>query len=59
MEIADQVYKGGTTSKKAIRAESDHASHGKKRKGWESTSPTNPEKFRTGKFKTNQAGHKR
>ena len=51
MEVAEQVYAGGTPSKTPTRAESNRGSHVRKRKGWETASPTNPKKGRTGKRK--------
>ena len=57
MEIAEQVYEGWTPSKTATRAEADRAIHGRKRKGVESVSPTNPENCCTDKRKKNNAGH--
>ena len=57
MEIAEQVYKGGNTSKNTNRTESHRASHNSKSKGGEAASPTNTEKGRTGKRKQNYAGH--
>ena len=56
IEIAEQVYEVGNTSKNTKRVEADRASHGRKRKGGESAFPTNPKKGRTGKCKTNHAG---
>ena len=52
MEVAEQVYKGGTSYKKPARAESKRGVHVRKRKGGEYTSPKNPRKGRSGKLKT-------
>ena len=52
-----KIYKGGTTSKNPIREDTDRTSHGRKRKGREDSSPTNPKKGRSGKRKTKNAGH--
>ena len=58
MDIAEQVYEGGTPSKiTAHRADANRVSHSRKRKGGEAASPTNPEKGRAGKLKKNYAGH--
>ena len=57
MEIAEKVYKRGTSSKSTIRADSNRASHVRKRKGGEPAYPTNPEKGRAGKRKKTHAGH--
>ena len=57
MEIADKFYEGEIPSKITIRAEADRASHGRKRKGVEAASPTNPKKGRAGKRKKNHSGH--
>ena len=32
MEVAEKIYKGGTTSKTPVRADSNRASHGRKLK---------------------------
>ena len=57
MEVAEQVYEGGTPSKIPNRAESSCDGHVRKQKGGESAQPTNPEKSRSGKYKTNNIGH--
>ena len=57
MEISEQVYKCGDTSKSNNSAEADHGSHKRKHTGGESTSPTNPEKGRSSKRKKDHAGH--
>ena len=57
MEVAEKVYEGGIPSKTSIRVDVNRASHGRKRKGGEATSPNNPEKSRVGKRKTKNAGH--
>ena len=57
MEVAEKVYEGGTPSKTSIGVDSNRASHGRKRRGGESNSPTNPEKGRVGKRKSKNAGH--
>ena len=49
MEVAEQVYEGGTPSKMPIRAVANHDGHIWKRKRVEAVSPTNPEKGRYGK----------
>ena len=41
MNIEEQVYKGGATSKNTTMAESDRSSHVRKHKGGEAASPTN------------------
>ena len=51
METAEKIYKDGNTSKTPTRADANRASHGRKRKGGESASPTNPERGRAGKRK--------
>ena len=51
MEIAEQVYEGGTPSKNTTWADSNRASHGIKLNEREAASPTNPEKGRVGKRK--------
>ena len=56
-EIGEQVYKGVNTSKNTNRVESDRASHGRKHKGVEAASPTNPEKVRAGKLRTDHASY--
>ena len=57
MEIFEQVYKGGTPSKKSIREDSNRGIHVRKLKGGESTSPTNPKKGRASNCTTKNAGH--
>ena len=57
MESAEQVEKGEKPSKNTQRAESDHSSLGRKKKGGGSASPSNPEKGCDGKRKRNHAGH--
>ena len=57
MEISEQVYVGGNTSKNTNRVEADHTSHGRKRKVLETASLANPKKGRDGKCKKNHAGH--
>ena len=49
IEVAEQVYEGGTPSKMPIRAVANHDGHIWKRKVVEAVSPTNPEKGRYGK----------
>ena len=44
MEISEKVYKGRTPSKTTNRVDAECTSHGRKQKGRESASPTNPEK---------------
>ena len=57
MEIADKVYGGTTTSKITTRAETDRASHGRRCKGGEATSPNITENFHALKQKKNNAVH--
>ena len=57
MEVAEQVYEGGTPSKIPTSAEANRDGHVSKRMGGESASPTNPEKVRAGKCKTKHACH--
>ena len=57
MEIAEQVYKGGTTSKTTTKEESDCASHDRYCKGEGASLTTNTKKDRAGKRKNNHAGH--
>ena len=52
MDISEQVYEEQTPSKKIPRADSNHGSYVRKRKGGEAVSPTNPKKGRAGKRKT-------
>ena len=52
MEVTEKFYKGVTPSKTSIGVDANRASHGRKRKGGESTSPNNPEKGCAGKRKT-------
>ena len=43
MEVTEKVYEGGPASKTTNhRADANHTSHGRKRKGLEAASPTNP-----------------
>ena len=46
MEILEKFFKGVTHYKTTPREESDHASHGSKRKELESAFPTKPDKGR-------------
>ena len=57
MEISEQVYSGVTPYKKPIKEDSNCASHVKKINRGEAASPTNPNKGRTVKRKTKNAGH--
>ena len=57
MEAAEKIYEGRNTSKTQPREDANRASHGRKRKGGEAASPTNPDTSRTGKRKTRNAGH--
>ena len=57
MEVAEKIYEGGNTSKTPIRADAKRASHGRKRKGGESASPTNPGTGRAGKRKKTNTVH--
>ena len=57
MEIEEEVYKVGNTPKNTNRSEFESASHGRKLKVGEAASPTDPEKGRSGKRNTNDAGH--
>ena len=57
MEFAEKIYKGGTNSKTPIRAYANRAIKGRKRKGGEDASPTNPETGCSGKRKKKFAGH--
>ena len=57
MEIEEEVYKVGNTPKNTNRSEFESASHGRKLKVGEAASLTNPEKGRSGKRNTNDAGH--
>ena len=57
MEVAEKNYKGGNNSKTTITEDTNHTSHGRKRKGGEAASPTNTEKIRAGKHKTRNVGH--
>ena len=59
MEVAEHVYEGGTPSKIPTREYANRDGHVRKLKGGESASPTNPEKGRDGKWKTENAGHPR
>ena len=56
MEITEQVYEGGTTSKTIKRAYSNHAGHSRNKQGGEDVSPSKPEKGRAGKWKKINAG---
>ena len=53
MEIAEQVYKGVTTSKKYISPDTNRDIRVRKWKGLEAASPTNPDKVRYGKREKN------
>ena len=57
MEIDERISEEGIPSKTPIRADTNRAIHGRKRKGGEAASPTNPQKGRTSKIKTNHSGH--
>ena len=57
MEIAEQVYKGGTPSKTIKRADANRSSHSRNKKGREASSPPNPEKDRNGKCKKIDVGN--
>ena len=57
IEIAEQVYEVGKICKNTNRVKADHVSHGRKLKGGESASPTNPEKVHTRNLRKNHAGH--
>ena len=57
VEISEQIYEGGTPSKKRTRADANHDGHVRKCKRGEATSPTNPDKGRAGKIKAKNAGH--
>ena len=57
MEIAEEIYKGGSPTQNTQRAESDRASSGRNKKGGASASPYNPEQGRTGKCNINNSGH--
>ena len=55
METAEEIYEGGSPSKK-ITAEADHAIFDKKKKGGASASPSKPKQGRAGKYKKNYTG---
>ena len=57
MEAAKKIYEGRNTSKTQPREDANRASHGRKLKGGEAASPTNPDMIRTGKLKTRNAGY--
>ena len=57
MEVTEKIYEGGNTSKNQPRADVNRASHGRKQKGGEYASPTNPRTGRAGKRKAKNAGH--
>ena len=58
VEIAKQVYGGGTTSKiTKLRKDANHASNVRKHKRGESIFPTSPEKGRAGKHRKKYAFH--
>ena len=57
MDAAGKIYEGLTPYKTPIRADSKRASHGRKPNRGESALPTNPEKGRSSKHKTRNAGH--
>ena len=50
-EIAEQVYKWGTSSKITTSADANFSSHDRKSNGGESTSTTIPKKIHSGKIK--------
>ena len=52
MEVAEQVYEGGTPSKIPTRAETNREGHVRKQKLGEAASPANPETDRAGKRRT-------
>ena len=49
--ISEQVYEGGTSSKTPIRSDANRNSHGRKHKGGEAASATNPNKGHASKRK--------
>ena len=57
MEIAEQFYKGGNTSKNTNRTTAARSSHGRKHKGGASALPTNLEQGCASKCNINHAGH--
>ena len=57
MDIADQVYEGGTPYKNNHRVEANRAIHERKHKLGRAAFPTNLEKGRTRKRKRKDAGH--
>ena len=57
MEVAEQLYEGGTPSKIPTWSEANLDIHVRKQKGEESSWPTNLKKCRAGKRKTKNAGH--
>ena len=59
MEATEKIYEDGNTSKTPPRADASRASHGRKRKGGEAASPTNPETGCVGKSKTRNVVHLR
>ena len=57
MEVAEEVYKGGTPSKIPTREEANRCGHVRKLKGGKSAFPTNPKKIRANKYKKQNSGH--
>ena len=57
MEFTEKIYEGGKTYETPPRADANRASRGRKRKGGEAASTTNPDTGRTDKRKTRNAGH--
>ena len=57
MEISEQVYKGGTPSKKFIEEYANRANHVRKRKIGEAILTANNEKCRSIEIKTKHSGH--
>ena len=56
MEIVEEIYEGGSPSKKTQWVEAGRSSSGRKKMGVSSASPSNPKKGRAGKRKRNNAG---
>ena len=59
MKIYEHVYRVGTPDKTTTRVYANHAIHGRKLKGGEAASPTNPKKGCAGKRNKKHAGHPR
>ena len=55
MEITEQVYEGGTSSKTINRSDSNHAGYSRNKNRVEAVSPLNPEKGHAGKYKKRDA----